>query len=185
MARSWPRAAFMRRSGHTSPAASSPAKEPRLLKPRHNRSRIEDRGSRIEDRGSRIEDRGSRIEDRGSRIEDRGSRIEDRMPSLIAILYLLSSILDPRSWRLGGWKLQRLLLAQNDRLAERRVGCAPVQLRRIEAVLPECFDGFRVERGVGAVEHADVDDATFWSDDALERDRAFDRGAGREFDRDA
>src|SRR6266508_4384765 len=146
MARSWPRAAFMRRSGHTSPAASSPAKEPRLLKPRHNRSRI----------------------------EDRGSRIEDRMPSLIAILYLLSSILDPRSWRLGGWKLQRLLLAQNDRLAERRVGCAPVQLRRIEAVLPECFDGFRVERGVGAVEHADVDDATFWSDDALERDRAFD-----------
>src|SRR5215470_12434137 len=106
------------------------------------------------------------------------------MPSLIAILdprsSILdprSSILDPRSWRLGGRKLQRLLLAQNDRLAERRVGRAPVQLRRIEAVLPERFYGFRVERGVGAVEHADIDDATFGSDDALERDRAFDRGA--------
>src|SRR5262245_63892983 len=53
MARSWPRAAFMRRSGRISPAASSPAKEPRALKPRRNRARIEDRGSRIEDRESK------------------------------------------------------------------------------------------------------------------------------------
>src|SRR6266511_1795912 len=83
MTRSWPRAAFMRRSGHTSPAASSPAKEPRPLKPRHNRSRIEDRGSRIEDRGSRIEDRGS-------------NAITHRDP-LSSIFYLLSSILDPLS----------------------------------------------------------------------------------------
>src|SRR6266511_2937182 len=116
MARSWPRAAFMRRSGHTSPAASSPAKEPRLLKPRHNRSRIEDRGSRIEDRGSRIEDRGSRIEDRGSRIEDRGSKIECHHSSRSSIFYPRSSILDPGVLAVGNYNgscLLRMIVSRN------------------------------------------------------------------------
>src|SRR5262245_56295671 len=81
--------------------------------------------------------------------------------------------------------LQWILFAQNDRLAERRVGRAPVQLRRVEAVLSECLDGLRVERWVGGVEHADVGGAAFGGDDAFDRDRAFDRGARREFDRGA